>query len=70
MLMQSYDFLELFEKYDCTLQVGGDDQWSNILGGVDLIHRVLKKQAHGMTLTLLTTKEDKKMGKTQKGHYG
>lgn len=67
MLMQSYDFLELFEKHDCTLQVGGDDQWSNILGGVDLIHRVLKKQAHGMTLTLLTTKEGKKMGKTQKG---
>ncbi len=67
MLMQSYDFLKLYKDFDCVLQLGGDDQWSNILGGIDLIHRVLKKQAYGMTFTLLTTKEGKKMGKTQKG---
>ncbi len=67
MIMQSYDFLKLYEDYDCVMQLGGDDQWSNILGGVDLIRRVLNKQAYGMTFTLLTTKEGKKMGKTQKG---
>ncbi len=67
MLMQSYDFLKLYESYNCVLQLGGDDQWSNILGGIDLIHRVKQKQAYGMTFTLLTTKEGKKMGKTQKG---
>lgn len=67
MLMQSYDFLKLYEDYDCVMQLGGDDQWSNILGGVDLVRRVLNKQAYGMTFTLLTTKEGKKMGKTQKG---
>ncbi len=67
MIMQSYDFLKLYENYDCVMQLGGDDQWSNILGGVDLIRRVLNKQAYGMTFTLLTTKEGKKMGKTQKG---
>jgi tyrosyl-tRNA synthetase len=67
MLMQSYDFLKLFKDYNCILQLGGDDQWSNILGGVDLIRRVEGKQAYGMTFTLLTTSEGKKMGKTEKG---
>ena len=67
MLMQSYDFLKLFETKNCVLQLGGDDQWSNILSGIELIHKVKKKQAYGMTFTLLTTKEGKKMGKTQKG---
>lgn len=67
MLMQSYDFLKLYEDHDCVLQLGGDDQWSNILGGIELIHKVKQKQAYGMTITLLTTKEGKKMGKTQKG---
>jgi len=67
MLMQSYDFLVLFQKYGCKLQLGGDDQWSNILGGVDLIRRVEGKEAYGMTFTLLTTSEGKKMGKTEKG---
>lgn len=67
MLMQSYDFLVLFQKYNCKLQLGGDDQWSNILGGIDLIRRVEGKEAYGMTFTLLTTSEGKKMGKTQKG---
>lgn len=67
MLMQSYDFLKLFQDYDCKLQLGGDDQWSNILGGVDLIRRVEGKEAYGMTFTLLTTSEGKKMGKTEKG---
>lgn len=67
MLMQSYDFLELFNKYDCTFQLGGDDQWSNILGGIDLIRRTLSKDVYGMTFTLLTTSEGKKMGKTENG---
>ncbi len=67
MLMQGYDFLELFRKYDCKLQLGGDDQWSNILGGVELIRRSEGKDAFGMTFTLLTTSEGKKMGKTEKG---
>ncbi|MBZ4647365.1 MAG: tyrosyl-tRNA synthetase, partial [Clostridia bacterium] len=67
MLMQSYDFLKLFQKYNCTFQLGGDDQWSNILGGIDLIRRVEGKEAYGMTFTLLTTSEGKKMGKTEKG---
>ncbi len=67
MLMQSYDFLELYKRYHCTLQMGGDDQWSNIINGVDLIRRVLNEQAYGMTFTLLTTSEGKKMGKTEKG---
>ena len=67
MLMQSYDFLKLYEDHDCVLQLGGDDQWSNILGGIELIHKVKQKKAYGMTITLLTTKEGKKMGKTQKG---
>jgi tyrosyl-tRNA synthetase len=67
MLMQSYDFLELFRKYGCKLQLGGNDQWSNILGGVDLIRKVEVKPAFGLTFKLLTTSEGKKMGKTQKG---
>ncbi|MEG2295809.1 MAG: tyrosine--tRNA ligase [Oscillospiraceae bacterium] len=67
MIMQSYDFLKLNRSYDCTLQMGGDDQWSNILGGIDLVRRVESKEVQGMTFTLLTTKEGKKMGKTQGG---
>ncbi|HEX3027762.1 MAG TPA: tyrosine--tRNA ligase, partial [Clostridia bacterium] len=67
MLMQSYDFLELFRKYGCTMELGGDDQWSNIIYGVDLIRRVESKDSYGMTFTLLTTSEGKKMGKTEKG---
>ncbi|MDR1246608.1 MAG: tyrosine--tRNA ligase [Clostridiales Family XIII bacterium] len=67
MLMQSYDFLELFRKYDCKMQFGGDDQWSNILGGVDLIRRETGGKAYGMTFALLATSDGKKMGKTQKG---
>ena len=67
MLMQSYDFLELFRKYGCKVELGGDDQWSNILGGVDLVRRVCSEVVYGMTFTLLTTKEGKKMGKTEKG---
>lgn len=67
MLMQGYDFLKLYEDYGCRLQLGGDDQWSNILGGADLIRRVHSEEAYGMTFTLLTTSEGKKMGKTEKG---
>jgi tyrosyl-tRNA synthetase len=67
MLMQSYDFLELNRKYGCKLQLGGNDQWSNILGGVDLIRRIENKDSYGMTFTLLTTSEGKKMGKTMGG---
>lgn len=67
MLMQSYDFLELNRRYNCKLQLGGNDQWSNILGGVDLIRRVENKSAYGLTFKLLTTSDGKKMGKTQKG---
>lgn len=67
MLMQSYDFLMLNRKYDCKIELGGDDQWSNILGGIDLCRRKDQKQVYGMTFTLLTTSEGKKMGKTSKG---
>lgn len=67
MLMQSYDFLHLNREMGCKLELGGDDQWSNILGGVDLVRRVKGEQVFGMTFTLLTTKEGKKMGKTEKG---
>ena len=67
MLMQSYDFLELNRRYDCCLEMGGNDQWSNILGGVDLIRRKEQKPAYGLTFKLLTTSDGKKMGKTQKG---
>ncbi|MDE7158045.1 MAG: tyrosine--tRNA ligase, partial [Clostridiales bacterium] len=67
MLMQAYDFLVLHQKYNCSLELGGDDQWSNILAGADLIRRKEQKPAFAMTFTLLTTSEGKKMGKTQKG---
>jgi len=67
MLMQSYDFLMLSRKYDCKMELGGDDQWSNILGGIDLCRRKDQKQVYGMTFTLLTNSEGKKMGKTQSG---
>ena len=67
MLMQSYDFLHLYETYGCKLEMGGNDQWSNILGGVDLIRRVGHSDSYGLTFKLLTTKEGKKMGKTEKG---
>ncbi|MBQ3093183.1 MAG: tyrosine--tRNA ligase [Clostridia bacterium] len=67
MIMQSYDFLVLNQKYNCNLQLGGDDQWSNIIGGVELIRRVRKKEAFGLTFKLLVTSEGKKMGKTEKG---
>ncbi len=67
MLMQSYDFLELNRRYNCKMQLGGNDQWSNILGGVDLIRRVENKDAYGLTFKLLTTSDGRKMGKTQKG---
>ncbi len=67
MLMQSYDFLYLYKKYDCTLELGGDDQWSNILGGVELIRRKEQGEAYGLTFTLLTNSEGKKMGKTARG---
>ena len=65
MLMQSYDFYELFQRYGCNMQFGGDDQWSNMLGGTELIRRKLGKDAHAMTITLLLNSEGKKMGKTQ-----
>ncbi len=67
MIMQSYDFYVLFQKHNCQMQCGGDDQWSNILGGTELIRRKLGKDAYGMTFTLLLTSEGKKMGKTQAG---
>lgn len=67
MLMQGYDFLELYRRYGCKMQLGGDDQWSNILAGADLIRRAEGAEAYGMTFTLLTTSEGKKMGKTEAG---
>lgn len=67
MLMQSYDFYELFLRYGCNMQFGGDDQWSNMLGGTELIRRKLGKDAYAMTITLLLNSEGNKMGKTQKG---
>ena len=67
MIMQSYDFYMLFQKYGCNLQFGGDDQWSNMLGGTELIRRKLGKNACAMTITLLLNSEGKKMGKTQSG---
>ena len=67
MLMQSYDFLHLYNEYGCKLEMGGNDQWSNILGGVDLIRKIGKDDSFGLTFKLLTTKEGKKMGKTEKG---
>lgn len=67
MLMQSYDFLQLYKEYGCQMELGGDDQWSNILGGIDLVRRKENKQVYGMTFALLTTSDGKKMGKTAKG---
>jgi tyrosyl-tRNA synthetase len=67
MLMQGFDFYKLNKEYDCLMEFGGDDQWANILGGIELIRRKEGKQAYGMTFTLLTTSEGKKMGKTEKG---
>ena len=67
MLMQSYDFLYLYNNYGCKLQIGGNDQWSNIIGGVELIRKIGKEDSYGLTFKLLTTKEGKKMGKTEKG---
>ncbi len=67
MLMQSYDFLHLYNTYGCKLQIGGNDQWSNIIGGVELIRKIGKDDSYGLTFKLLTTKEGKKMGKTEKG---
>lgn len=67
MLMQSYDFLYLHDNYDCKMQIGGNDQWSNIIGGVELIRKVGADDSYGLTFKLLTTAEGKKMGKTEKG---
>ncbi len=67
MMMQSYDFLHLYNTYGCKLQMGGNDQWSNIIGGVELIRKIGKDDSYGLTFKLLTTKEGKKMGKTEKG---
>ena len=67
MIMQSYDFYMLYQKYGCNMQVGGDDQWANMLGGTELIRKKLGKDAHAMTITLLLNSEGKKMGKTEKG---
>ena len=64
MIMQSYDFYYMFQKYNCNLEFGGDDQWSNMLGGTELIRRKLGEDAHAMTITLLTDSQGKKMGKT------
>lgn len=67
MLMQAYDFLELYKRYDCKLQMGGDDQWSNMLAGADLIRRKERQEAYACTFNLLMTNEGKKMGKTERG---
>lgn len=67
MLMQSYDFWHLYNEYGCKLEIGGNDQWSNIIGGVELIRKIGKDDSFGLTFKLLTTKEGKKMGKTEKG---
>ena len=67
MLMQSYDFYRLFLDYNCKMQLGGDDQWANIIGGIELIRKTTTSEAYGITFTLLTTSEGKKMGKTQNG---
>ena len=67
MIMQSYDFYELYRRYGCNMQLGGDDQWANMLGGTELIRKKLGKDAYAMTITLLLTSEGKKMGKTAKG---
>ena len=71
MLMQSYDFYELFQRYGCNMQFGGDDQWSNMLGGTELIRRKLGKDAHAMTITLLLNSEgEKRWGRPSPAPYG
>ena len=70
MIMQSYDFYALFQKYGCNLQFGGDDQWSNMLGGTELIRRKLGKDAHAMTITLLLNSEGKSNVRHRRGLYG
>ena len=67
MLMQSYDFLHLYDKYNCKMQIGGNDQWSNIIGGVELVRKMRTDEAYGLTFKLLTTADGRKMGKTEKG---
>ena len=67
LLLQSYDFLYLHDKYNCKMQIGGNDQWSNIIGGVELIRKIGSEDSYGLTFKLLTTAEGKKMGKTAKG---
>jgi len=66
-LLQSYDFLQLFKRYDCRLQIGGDDQWGNIVSGIELIRRIEGAECYGLTFPLVTTSDGKKMGKTEKG---
>lgn len=70
MLMQSYDFLHLYETYGCKLEMGGNDQWSNIIGGVNLVRKVGHDDAFGLTFKLLTTKKERKWAKQKKEHYG
>lgn len=70
MIMQSYDFYMLFQKYGCNMQFGGDDQWSNMLGGTELIRRKLGKDAHAMTITLLLNSEGKKWARLSPALYG
>ena len=67
MLMQSYDFLHLYDKYNCKMEIGGNDQWSNIIGGVELVRKMRTDEAYGLTFRLLTTADGRKMGKTEKG---
>lgn len=67
MLLQAYDFLELYKRYGCTVQFGGSDQWGNIIGGVELVRRILQKESYGLTCPLLTTASGKKMGKSATG---
>ena len=68
LLLQAYDFLELFDRYDCTLQMGGSDQWGNITAGIDLIRKLRGKKAHGLVWPLMTTASGAKFGKTEAGH--
>ena len=70
MLMQSYDFLELNRRYGCVMELGGDDQWSNIIGGVELLRKKEGKEVYGMTFTLLTTSEGKRWEKRRRALYG
>ena len=67
MILQSYDFYQLFKKYNCILQIGGSDQWGNIINGVELIRRISQKEAFGLTTPLITLSSGAKMGKTEKG---